>query len=225
MKHVVVGGGGIGSYLIPLLCRYLNYNAPGEHEVLIIDGKQFEERKRERQVFSRNGSKANVLAAMYQEEFPDVRITAQHCFVDESNVDILIESGDVVFCSPDNHPTRRVLSEHLQSLDDGLLISAGNDYYDGDVGIYQRVGGADISGALHELYPEIGEAYGPLPSELSCEELTAVGEPQLVFANALAGVLMAVAYWCITTSDSVPFSRLDFNLKLGIVQPSLKKGN
>ena len=61
-SYVVIGAGGIGSWLLRLLVPYLYASDPGAR-VTIVDGDSFEAANRSRVAFSEYGPKAVVLAA------------------------------------------------------------------------------------------------------------------------------------------------------------------
>ena len=191
-----IGIGGIGCALLPFLCRYLQYS--GERARLtLIDGDRFERRNAPRQAFSRLGHKAEVKALELAREFEALAFRSVPEYVTEDNVARLIGAGEVVFLMVDNHASRNLVSRHVSSLTDLSLISGGNDYEDGNVQVYLRQGGQDLTPALSRYHPEIAAPQDQNPAALSCEELMAAGAPQLLFANLMVASLMLNAFYAI----------------------------
>jgi molybdopterin/thiamine biosynthesis adenylyltransferase len=191
-----IGIGGIGCALLPFLCRYLQYSGEPAR-VTLIDGDRFERANAARQAFSGLGNKAEVKAGELAREFEAVAFRSVPEYVTEDNVARLIAPGEVVFLMVDNHASRHLVSRHAASLADLSLISGGNDYEDGNVQVYLRQGGRDLTPSLARYHPEIAAPGDRNPAELSCEELIAGGAPQLLFANLMVASLMLNAFYAL----------------------------
>jgi molybdopterin/thiamine biosynthesis adenylyltransferase len=207
-----IGIGGIGCALLPFLCRYLQYS--GERaRVTLIDGDRFERGNAARQAFAGLGNKAEVKARELAREYEAVAFRSRPEYVTEDNVSHLIGAGEVVFLMVDNHASRHLVSRHVSSLADLSLISGGNDYEDGNVQVYIRQGGLDLTPSLERYHPEIGSPQDRNPAALSCEELMVAGAPQLLFANLMVASLMLNAFYALREG------RLDYSeVYLDIVQ-------
>jgi molybdopterin/thiamine biosynthesis adenylyltransferase len=191
-----IGIGGIGCALLPFLCRYLQYS--GEPARLtLIDGDRFERGNAARQAFSHLGNKAEVKARELAREFEALAFRSTPEYVTEDNVARLIGEGTVVFLMVDNHASRNLVSRHVSSLADLSLISGGNDEEDGNVQVYVRQGGRDLTPSLARYHPEIAHPQDRHPAGLSCEELMAAGAPQLLFANLMVASLMLNAFYAL----------------------------
>jgi molybdopterin/thiamine biosynthesis adenylyltransferase len=191
-----IGIGGIGCALLPFLCRYLQYS--GERARLtLIDGDRFERGNAARQAFSGLGNKAEVKSRELAREFEAVAFRARPEYITEDNVARLIGEGEVVFLMVDNHASRHLVSRHVSTLADLSLISGGNDYVDGNVQVYIRQKGLDLTPSLARYHPEIAAPGDRNPAELSCEELMAAGAPQLLFANLMVASLMLNAFYAL----------------------------
>ena len=191
-----IGIGGIGCALLPCLCRYLQYS--GEPARLtLIDGDRFERSNAARQAFSDPGNKAEVKSRELAREFEALAFRSRPEYVTEDNVGRLIGAGEVVFLMVDNHASRNLVSCHAASLADLTLISGGNDYEDGNVQVYFRQGGQDLTPSLARYHPEIADPQDRNPAALSCEELMAAGAPQLLFANLMVASLMLNAFYAL----------------------------
>jgi molybdopterin/thiamine biosynthesis adenylyltransferase len=191
-----IGIGGIGCALLPFLCRYLQYSGE-KARVTLIDGDRFERGNAARQAFSGLGNKAEVKAGELAREFEAVAFRSKPEYVTEDNVARLIGAGEVVFLMVDNHASRHLVSRHVSSLADLSLISGGNDYVDGNVQVYIRQGGLDLTPSLARYHPEIAAPQDRNPAALSCEELMAAGAPQLLFANLMVASLMLNAFYAL----------------------------
>ena len=191
-----IGIGGIGCALLPFLCRYLQYSGE-KARVTLMDGDRFERGNAARQAFSGLGNKAEVKARELAREYEAVAFRALPEYVTEDNVGRLIGAGEVVFLMVDNHASRLLVSRHVSSLSDLSLISGGNDYEDGNVQVYVRQGGLDLTPSLARYHPEIAAPGDRNPAELSCEELMAAGAPQLLFANLMVASLMLNAFYAL----------------------------
>jgi molybdopterin/thiamine biosynthesis adenylyltransferase len=191
-----VGIGGIGCALLPFLCRYLQYSQT-RARLTLIDGDRFERSNAARQAFSRLGNKAEVKSLELAQEYEALALRSVPEYVTETNVGRLIGTGEVVFLMVDNHASRNLVSQHAATLPDLTLISGGNDYEDGNVQIYIRKGGQDLTPSLSRYHPEIAAPQDRNPAAMSCEELMAAGAPQLLFANLMVASLMLNAFYAI----------------------------
>jgi molybdopterin/thiamine biosynthesis adenylyltransferase len=191
-----IGIGGIGCALLPFLCRYLQY-AGARARLTLIDGDRFERRNAARQTFSRLGNKAEVKAVELGQEFEGLAFRPVTEYVTADNIGRLIGEGETVFLMVDNHASRNLVSWHAASLSDLTLISGGNDYEDGNVQVYIRQGGQDLTPSLSRYHPEIAHPQDQNPAVMSCEELMAAGAPQLLFANLMVASLMLNAFYAI----------------------------
>ena len=166
-----------------------------------------------REAFSRMGNKAEVKAVELAQEYEMLSIRAVPDYVTEENVGRLIGAGEVVFLMVDNHASRKLVSAHATTLAETTLISGGNDYEDGNVQIYVRQEGRDLTPSLTRYHPEIAHPQDQNPANMSCEDLMAAGVPQLLFANLMVASVMLNAFYAIRQG------RLDYSeVYLDIVQ-------
>jgi hypothetical protein len=208
-RYVVIGLGGVGGLVLRLLVPYL-YHAGRPALVLAVDGDRFEVANRGRQLFGRLGPKAVVLSEELAEAYGDrVRVLPVPRFVTPRSAPLVIGEGDVVFCAPDNHATRRVVERRCRRLRDVALFSGGNDGVEdgragtyGNVQIYLRVRGRDRTNPLSTFHPEIARPADRLPTRQGCAAQLA-SAPQLLFTNAAvaAALLGAFGAWRAGTLD------------------------
>ncbi len=216
MKKIkVIGLGGIGTNLAPHLCRYLNFE--GEKiRIVFVDGDSFEEKNKKRQTFKRFGNKAEVVAQDMAQEFQYLSIRAIREYISNENISEIIQDGDIVFLCVDNHSTRRLVSDYCETLDDIILISGGNELTDGNVQVYIKESGKDITAALTRFHPEIRNAKGKSPAEMDCMELASQPESkQLLFANLQAATAMLVNFWRIEQGLIEDLGETYFDIKTG----------
>jgi len=106
MKILVIGAGGTGSYLIPLLQRHLSK----EDEIVVVDGDKFEEKNLDRQLFNKRFigvNKAVTMGLMYNSD-NFAKITPVSSFLSDSNMKTYTDAADIdaIVACPDNHPAR-----------------------------------------------------------------------------------------------------------------------
>jgi hypothetical protein len=198
---VVIGLGGVGGLFLRLLVPFL-YHEEGVATVLAVDGDDFEERNRARMWFDRLGPKATVLAEELAAAYGDrVTLLPVPHYVTPQRARRLLREGDVVFCLPDNHATRRVVERRCARLRDVALFSGGNDGVEGEntgtfgnVQIYLRADGRDVTNPISAYHPEIAQPSDRLPTAAGCAA-AAESAPQLLFTNAAVAASIAGAYY------------------------------
>src|SRR5262249_26965442 len=119
----------------------------------------------------------------------------------------LLRPGDYVFLCVDNHPTRKLVSEQCGRLPVVALFSGGNEGVDpprehgtyGNVQVYIRQDGKDLTVPLTRFHPEIANPKGKLPTDASCVELAA-STPQILFTNLAVASALLNAFFTYTCS-------------------------
>jgi hypothetical protein len=202
----VIGLGGIGCIVLEYLAVFLKGLARPLRLVL-IDGDRFEVSNARRMVFGKVGNKAEVKAAETAAWLgsSDVSVAAVPEYVSAANVERLVRPGDHVLLCVDNHATRKLVSEHCGRLPDVALFSGGNDGVDpprergtyGNVQVYLRREGRDVTAPLTRFHPEIANPKGKPPTEASCVELAA-STPQILFTNLAVASAMLGAFFAYT---------------------------
>ncbi len=201
-RYVLIGAGGIGSWLLRILTPYVHSIMGEPASMVVIDGDAFEERNRSRMLFTRPGPKPNVLIEELAETYGDriAFLPVPEYITPEAAPDMILEA-DVVFCAPDNHKTRRVVELRCGELDDVALFSGGNDGVEdgksgtfGSVQIYVREKGANRTNPISTFHPEIREPADELPTEQGCVAASA-SAPQLIVTNvAIASAMLGAFY-------------------------------
>ncbi|MFZ5450339.1 MAG: ThiF family adenylyltransferase [Thermodesulfobacteriota bacterium] len=212
-----IGIGGIGCALLPFLCRYLQYS--GERaRITLIDGDHFERSNAPRQAFHRLGNKAEVKARELAQEFDNLSLRAVPEFVTPENVARLLKEGDIILLMVDNHASRKLVSDHAAILPEITLISGGNDFVDGNVQVFLRRGGENLTPSLSRYHPEIAQPQDTNPAELSCAELMAQGAPQLLFTNLMVAAMMLNAFYA-STQDRLTYSEVYLDILENLTRP------
>ena len=214
MNIVIIGLGGIGSILCERLARFLSYSRDLESiNITLVDGDYYEDKNYERQEFRSIGNKAKIKLTDLNMQFPDLNIAALDVFINDDTAAGIIKEDSIVLLCVDNHKTRKIVSNYCKTLQNVILISGGNDYEDGNVQIYVRKDGEDLTPDLCSYHPEIAEPEDKLPEEMSCEEL-ANSSPQLYFANLGAATLMCWAFYNVVIKGETPkASEVYFDIK------------
>jgi len=238
-RTIVVGCGGIGTWLIEGLCRQISASAPGSG-IILIDGDSFEEKNRERQLFNGAGNKAVVLARNLTPQFQNLMIVGQPWWVvggevsgepEEASDDgtvvtrvpakKILQNGDVVYAVVDNNAARKVLLEAAMEIDNIDVFCAGNDdMYYGSVYHYQRRDGRDITVNPLENHPEYADPQDRNPGEMSCQERAELDSgTQLVATNmAVAAWLLGRNHKSILMGDEPDVTQIYFDLGHGLAQ-------
>jgi ThiF family protein len=196
MRHLIIGSGGITSWLVPLL----KHTLPNEDEVTIADGDQLEPKNLDRQMFSVDHlgwNKAQALAQVHGTAFYPAYMTP--------GCDLI--TGDInqfsfIWCAADNHPARKYTLELADQLVARWAIIGGNEYTDSEAYAYTNAW-QGTAGDPRVYYPEILEdKTGDPLSPWACQGTAQVANRQLALANYLAAGYMVHLFWFLTNSAS-----------------------
>ncbi len=208
-RLVIVGLGGIGSFLARLVTLFAASLGDVAIRVVLIDGDSFEERNAARMEVPDLDNKAALVCSLLNCSFgrPRLSIRPVESYLDVDNVEELIRERDIVFSCVDNHATRKLIGERCERLDDVVLISGGNDGVEagqrgtyGNVQVYVRREGRELNPSITRFHPEIREPEDEVPGP-SCADLAATTAPQIVFTNFLAAAVMGAAFHRLLTSE------------------------
>jgi molybdopterin/thiamine biosynthesis adenylyltransferase len=214
-KIVIIGLGGIGSILLERMARYLNFARMAEdmnREILLVDGDSYEDKNLERQEFRTMGNKASVKADEIDMQYRNIKIDDYPAYINDANIADVIRERDTVFMCVDNHKTRMIVSNYCSQLKEVTLISGGNEFFDGNVQIYVRRDGVDLTPDLCRYHPEIQNPDDKLPEEMSCEEL-AESDPQLYFTNLGVATIMCWAFYNVVIQGDLERSEVYFDMR------------
>lgn len=244
-RFILVGAGGVGSWLAPGLARMLEWNAPNSL-LMIVDGDTFEPKNKERQNFKAMGNKAEVLAAELADEFDRTFIIPRPSWVVES-IDVaegekgeedlegeeenpiaekiaakdLLDEGDVVFAVVDNFAARKVLMDAAREFDNIDIFTGGNDdaFY-ASVYHYQRRDGQDITDHPVVMHPEYEDPPDRNPGDMSCQERAEIeGGTQLLATNmTVAAFLLGRTKKVILDGEDDKESEIYIDIGVGLAQ-------
>lgn len=199
-RVVVIGLGGIYEGYGPQLPLFHTTGLLPMEELYLIDGDRFDEKNRLRQHVGEIGAfKALARQEQLAATYPEVPVRAIPEYVTPENVANFICENAVVLLSPDNHPTRLLVSRHCQTLDNALLIIGANSGINdprgiagqyGLVHVYARKGGEDVTAPMELYHPELTTSGEPPPWDPSCAEAVSTGNPQVLATNLLVGSWM-----------------------------------
>jgi len=206
-RVVVVGLGGIGSWLADAFARVLNVNAPGS-QLVLVDGDTFEHKNAERQNFTHLGNKAKSVAGDLIEKVDNTFIIPMAAWVvseelaeaadaDEEGVSYisaenLLREDDIVFVCVDNAKARKLLFDAAAKLNNIDVFNGGNEedgfgctYY------YCRRDGVDVTDHPAVHHDEFINPPDKNPGELSCAERAQLESgTQLIATNLMVASVM-----------------------------------
>lgn len=228
---ICIGLGGICEGYLPHLLLLQQTKVVRASHILLVDGQAFRPHNRERQHFGVERSKATERCDLWGKIYPDLPLESLDQYVTPKNVAQIVLEGSIVLLSPDNQATRKLVSDHAETLDNLLLLSGENDGirpeegrlgFEGSVVVHWRVQGQNRTPPITRYHPEIREPDDRLPSELGCLELAQRGEPQLLATNLLVGHAMAQMvhrYVTLPPEDAVKVVELGMNVREGAMVP------
>lgn len=232
-RVVVIGAGGIGTWLCAGLVRMLEWKYPGS-ALIIVDGDNYEQRNLERQDFNSMGNKASVKALDLSKQFtqtmiipvPKWVVSDDHPDVSEDSSKIkasdLITENDLVIPVVDNYAARKIIFDAASKLNNVDVITGGNDdNLFGSVYHYQRRNGVDITAHPGETHDEYHNPPDRNPGEMSCQERAEIeGGTQVLATNmAVAAFILGRIQHTIVSDQKPEQSEIYFDLGLGMAQP------
>lgn len=195
---VVVGLGGIFSRLWLNLGDLAEFTEASPKRILLIDGDDVEEKNVSRQGFIRTDlgkKKSQVYEDRMRRRYPALTIASRGDFLTPKNMRDFIPDRSIVLSAVDNNKTRLQISAHAQALKDVVVISGGNEIWDGTVYLYVRESGVSKVMPLEEKHESVKNPKDKNPGEMSCEErLSQKGGEQILVTNAMVAVHMAAMF-------------------------------
>ncbi|MBI3985926.1 MAG: ThiF family adenylyltransferase [Lentisphaerae bacterium] len=227
----IIGLGGVGEKVARYGCmQWANLNAPCR--VVLIDFDSFEPSNASRMGFSRPGPKASVVRQDLLPFVANSQLTLLEIeqYLTKENAGRLVKNNDVIFCCVDNHQSRKILTDHVRTLHNCVVISGGNDGVEirdgkqrrgtfGTVQIWIRQNGVDLTPDLARYHPEIASPADRHPNDKSCSELM-TSVPQLVLTNLAVASAMLNAFYLLLC-NALHYSELVLEIAEGRMQPVL----
>ena len=215
----VVGLGGIGCCLVSVLARWLCFGYSGSTLVL-IDGDEYEAGNAARQRVRIGQNKATAMQKMLLEEgLRSLTILSRPERLDDSNIESYLKNGSITMLAVDNHPTRKLVSDFVESeLPDATVISGSNEGEQGCVQVYVKRSGKNLTLPLANLlYPEIMQADSLQAAIAGCGERFEQDPQILVTNNAVAAQMIVALYGCLNLSDPELYDETRLDVKTGNV--------
>ena len=217
---ILIGCGGIGSHFLPPFVRFLSSMEPASRPTVVklVDGDKYAASNNNRQEFvpkhlgvNKAESQLVKMSAYYAGVTQFVAVPE---YVGKDNVANIITENSIVFMGVDNHVCRRIVSAHCQNVCNVVLITGGNELTDGNVQIYVRVEGKDLTPPIEKRHPEILTTNDGDRTTMSCEELEKLPSGgQVIFANQMASTLMCQMFWNIC-HNRFPFNEIYFDVNV-----------
>lgn len=175
-KIILVGCGGVGSWLLPALVRQHDH-------VVAIDGDRLERKNLDRQLFDENDLDRNKAEALAE------RYGCEHMSQWFSMGMMEIGEGDWILVAADNHPARNAALQEADA-NGALVIMAMNETWSAEALFYHR-GWRGSERDPRVYYPEIGTVRtgDPRAAAVGCTGEAAQANPQLINANFMAAGL------------------------------------
>jgi len=210
----VIGCGGVGSALVPFLCRWNNHTKTYS-SITLIDGDKVEDKNLERQNFSENGVgefKSEVLKSRCKEDgiAETYRLEVVTEYINEKVLAKLVNERNInhFVIAVDNSKTKAEINNLHNKLSDSVIIMPANGYDTFDCHIAIRKNGVNITPDITYMQPDIETPKDKSPLEMSCEE-AAESFPQLIFANMGAATWGALTIYALNNDkDFKPFRAL-----------------
>lgn len=201
---IVLGCGGTGSILIPLLARFL-YSQQYDGHITLVDGDEYSESNLERQIFGVdhiNMNKAEYQGNVVAKHIPSMsdQISIIDKYLSQAEIEDIVDENCVVFNCTDNKAARKFVEDRCLQLENCVHICCGNEMKTGQVQISLRVDGEQVTPSIYDRYPNMNSNDDDR-SILSCEELAALPSGgQLICANATSAVLALNCFVSLVTS-------------------------
>jgi molybdopterin/thiamine biosynthesis adenylyltransferase len=225
-NYKFIGMGGIGTALAPFACRYLNFECKEDCRVTFIDGDGYEKKNETRQRFKTTGNKAKVSAEEFAVEFENISFRSVKEFVTPKNIASIINEGDTILMGVDNHAARKLVSDYCKTLNNVVLISGGNELTDGNVQVYIRKDGKDVTASLTKFHPEIENPADKNPGEMSCEERAKQpSSRQILVTNMGVAWRMFNALWHVDQGTAERFGESYLDINEGAMVSLERKGD
>lgn len=213
LKIKIIGIGGVGTVVAEKISQFCSFLKEYTSEIYLIDGDKVEEKNRRRQIFNDYSGyyKSDLKVEELSIKFPENSYYSVPTYVNEENIHTIIEESDVVLMCVDNHPSRSIVDSYVQRLENITLISGGNEFIDGNVQIYVKRKGNDITPPISEGHPEIRNPTKTDQEEMGCAELVEE-DPQLSFTNMMTACFMCSSFYNVIVESNYKWSEVCFDI-------------
>ena len=223
----IVGTGGTGGNLVPLVSRMLSATYL-DTTLLLIDGDRVEDKNLKRQPFTKKdvGMKKSRALVMKVGATYDCKVRYSDNFIlSVSDLDVLLDEYvcPIVVGCVDNHKARKVLHEWFDKTGDCVYIDVANEDSWGDCFVSFKILDKKLFKTRGDMFPEVLLESNRSVIEMSCEE-TANESPQQLKTNSMAANVVFNALDSIMVRDRLPFYYSSFNTEPLIVDSKYVEG-
>jgi len=207
---IVIGCGGIGYYLAEPLVRFIehlhtSFAFAKDTDVYLVDPDIIETKNAARQFGPKTvgKNKAAALADLVAERVGPKHVALHpvgSAFSPRTVAGFrkwFWKEGITVLVCVDNHPTRLLVQEEASKLNEVTVITGGNDVTDGQVQIYAKHQGKEMFPRIDHVHPEMKDAPGRFPDQISCTEQIQE-TPQILWTNMAVALAMGCAFMAHT---------------------------
>jgi len=215
--YLLIGSGGTGSHALPVLIPYLTtFHGGVDREVWVLgvmDGDTVEEKNLERQLFepamvTMNKAEAATLPYRYATNV----ISIPH-YLGADNIDKYIYDGVTIFIAVDNFPVRALIEDKVKTLENAVVINAGNEFDTGSCQVWIRKNGQDLTPPISFMHPEIRRSGAANRADMTCQEVAQLpGGEQLIVTNMASAMYMTLALMMVNGDSGINWTELQFDL-------------
>ena len=219
LKIVLIGLGGIGSWLVEPLYKYLSYSLGIPFQFILVDGDKYEDSNLDRQKVVSGINKAISWADYFRVEHEAEDVFAIPRYLDEKTLSIL-NDAELILLAVDNHATRKLVDDYIGKAKNPIVVvSGGNDYTDGNIMVrYFNKVTKSLSPSLASRHSEIATPTDRNPSDIGCDELIE-SEPQLIVTNFMMASMMLNAIYNILTQKEQDYEEVYGDVLLNKSRP------
>lgn len=208
LKTMIIGAGGVTSYLLPALTR--SFDTAG----ILVDGDILEEKNLDRQLFAKSQVGQHKAEALIKHLKLRKTWTAENKYLEQGALPA--KEADIIFCCVDNHPARRAALYISETLECPIIIAANE--YETSQAIYHDPKIFPDKILPQVRYPDIATSNEGSP--IRCQGEALESTPQLAIANQVAAGLANLLCWRWLGTDGIgedvqDFHPIEFQTTLG----------
>jgi len=218
-EYIVIGGLGGDAVLRDLIGFYVEHEDP-KYFLRLVDGGHYALRHWSHEKFTRLGEKTEVSKEILLRDYKNLKIRTYPYFIGKERTKISVLAKDVipdrsfVFDATDNAPSKKLIMEHCEMLNQVVLISGGIDKENVYVQVFIRIDGKNITPPFYDYNHHIKNPKGDLPSERlrrGCLD-QAQGDPPNIFSLMMVDALSLCIFYKVLEHLNQG-SIKDFNLR------------
>lgn len=194
-KIVVIGAGGTGSLLIPLIVRHLsNPNRVFNGTFIVADGDSYSESNLSRQDFNpvyvgKNKAEYQIMAAQSKVPISKNWAVAIPHYLSKEHINDLVTENTIVINCADNKAIRKFVEDRVRRLSNAAHICCGNELNHGQCQISVVENGRSLTPTIYDRSPNFN-SIDDSRSEMDCEQINALPSGgQTLAANNMAAAI------------------------------------